>query len=37
MLVYQTTKKNFDIKDFIEEQDIETLNMLYGEDFEDYS
>ena len=37
MFVCQAVKKDFDIKDFIEEQDLETLNMLYGEDYKEYS
>ena len=37
MFVCQAVKKDFDIKDFIEEQDLETLNILYVEDCEEYS
>ena len=33
MFVWQDVEKDFDIKDFTEEKDIETLNMLHGEDF----
>ena len=32
MFVCQVVKIDFDIKDFIEEQYIDTLNILYGED-----
>lgn len=37
MFVCQSVKQDFDIKDFIEEQDLETLNVLYGEDWKEYS
>lgn len=36
MFVGQAVKKEFDIKHFIEELGVETLNTLYGEYFEDY-
>ena len=37
IFVCQAVKKDFDIKDFIEEQDLETLVRLYGDYCKEYS
>ena len=37
MFVCQAVKKDFDVKGFIEEQDLETLTRLYGDDCDEYS
>ena len=37
IFVCQAVKKNSDIEDFIEEQDLETLTRLCGDDCKEYS
>ena len=37
MFVCQAVNKDFDIKDFIEEQDLETFTRFYGDNCNEYS